>query len=87
MKIKLKFNELVESLDFKDIREELPELFQVCLLVLTDNMLSAGCYSQIDDSPGEFHQARGGIIDIEYVKYWIGIEHITIEERENETSN
>lgn len=57
----------------------LPQDFEVCLLVLADGMLSAGCwdtglYSREGGEPGCFRQSRGGNIIIDLVKAWLPIE-------------
>ena len=51
-----------------------PNDFEVCLLILKDNSLSAGCWdtglyaTEGGKQPGAFRQARGCFIDADYVK-------------------
>ncbi len=65
---------------FKCIEEGfLPDDFEVCLLVLADGMLTAGCwdtglYSREGGKPGCFRQSRGESIDIDFVKAWLPLE-------------
>lgn len=66
---------------FKDIKKELPEDFDVCVLILKNGVYTAGCwdtglYATEDGSPGCFRQGCGGVIDFKYVKYWLPIEKI-----------
>lgn len=56
-----------------------PDDFEMCLLVLADGRLSAGCwdtgvYSREKGKPGCFRQSRGGGIDIDFVKAWLPLE-------------
>lgn len=66
--------------DFHYIADgEIPDDFEVCLLVLNNGSLSAGCWdtgylSKKDGKPGCFRQSRGGVIDIDYVNAWLYIE-------------
>lgn len=57
-----------------------PNDFEVCLLILKDNSLSAGCWdtglyvTEGGKQPGAFRQARGYFIDADYVKAWTKLE-------------
>ena len=57
-----------------------PNDFEVCLLILKDNSLSAGCgdtglyATEGGKQPGAFRQARGYFIDADYVKAWTKLE-------------
>ena len=57
-----------------------PNDFEVCLLILKDNSLSAGCgdtglyATEGGKQPGAFRQARGCFIDTDYVKAWTKLE-------------
>ena len=66
---------------FKYIKDgDYPDDFEVCLVILEDGGLSAGCWdtglysTQGGKKPGAFRQSRGGVIDVEYVKAWTTIE-------------
>lgn len=75
------------TLKFKDfhlIEDELPDDFEVCLIVLKDGMLTAGCwdtglYSRENGEPGCFRQSRGMSISIDSVQAWLSIEEYKIE--------
>lgn len=60
--------------------DDYPNDFEVCLLILKDNSLSAGClppsvaYNPVSQQPGAFRQARGCFIDVDYVKAWTKLE-------------
>lgn len=63
----------------------LPEDFEVCLLVLADGFLSAGCwdrgvYSREGGESGCFRQSRGTKISKDLVKAWMPIEDKHISE-------
>lgn len=56
-----------------------PEDFEVCLLVLANGSLSAGCWdtglrSTEGGKPGCFRQSRGASIEVDYVKAWMTLE-------------
>ncbi|MDE6713682.1 MAG: hypothetical protein K2K20_08095 [Lachnospiraceae bacterium] len=62
----------------------LPEDFEVYLIVQKDGRLSAGCWdtgldSCKDGQPGCFRQSRGGIIRIDEVLAWLPIESEKID--------
>lgn len=75
------------TLKFKDfhlIEDELPDDFEVCLIVLKDGMLTAGCWdtglhSRENGAPGCFRQSRGMSISIDLVQAWLPIEEYKIE--------
>lgn len=65
--------------DFHFIKEELPEDFEVCLIVQRNGKLTAGCwdtglYSRKDGEPGAFRQSRGMTISLDTVWAWLPIE-------------
>lgn len=62
----------------------LPEEFEVYLLVLKDGQLSAGCWDTGEASrkygqPGCFRQSRGGVTTIDHVLAWLPIESKKID--------
>lgn len=62
--------------------DDYPNDFEVYLLILKDNSLSAGCWdtglyaTEGGKQPGAFRQARGCFIDADYVKAWTKLEDI-----------
>ena len=69
---------------FSFIKDKLPDDFEVCLLVLKDGRLSAGCWdtgmwSTENGKPGCFRQSRGGVIEVDYVLAWLPIEETSID--------
>ena len=75
----------VELKDFHYVMDgDLPDDFEVCLIVERTGHLSAGCWdtgtlATKDGAPGEFRQSRGGTIDLEYVWAWLPIEEYEVE--------
>lgn len=75
----------VELKDFHYVMDgDLPDDFEVCLIVERTGHLSAGCWdtgtlATKDGAPGEFRQSRGGIIDLDYVWAWLPIEEYEVE--------
>lgn len=70
--------------DFHFIKEELPEDFEVCLIVLRNGKLTAGCwdtglYSRKDGEPGAFRQSRGMTISLDSVWAWLPIEEYSLD--------
>lgn len=67
---------------FKFIKDgQYPDDFEVCLLILEDGQLSAGCWdtgllsTEYGKKQGCFRQSRGGVIDANYVIAWVPLEH------------
>lgn len=75
----------VELKDFHYVMDgDLPDDFEVCLIVERTGHLSAGCWdtgtwATKDGAPGEFRQSRGGSIELESVWAWLPIEEYEVE--------
>jgi len=75
------------TLKFKDfyfVEDELPDDFEVCLIVLKDGKLTAGCwdtglYSRENGALGCFRQSSGMSISLDSVQAWLPIEEYKIE--------
>ena len=72
---------------FTFIKDRLPDDFEVCLIVVKNGHLSAGCWSTglwdtENGKPGSFRQSRGGVIEPDGVLAWLPIEKTTIDIKE-----
>lgn len=70
--------------DFYFIKEKLPEEFEMCLIVLRNGKLTAGCwdtglYSRENGESGAFRQSRGMTISLDSVWAWLPIEEYKLE--------
>lgn len=75
---------VIELKDFHYVMNgDLPEDFEVCLIVEKDGGLSAGCWdtginSQSDGQLGAFRLSRGGSISLDSVWAWLPIEQYRV---------
>ncbi len=80
----IRFLVLFQLNDFHYVLDgDLPDDFEVCLIVDKEGRLSAGCWdtgtrSTENGAPGAFRQSRGGVIDLDDVWAWLPIEEYKV---------